>query len=110
MPKQTKHFIGLGDMKKVVLECKQCKSSMSLPFADGPINLRQSCPNCGADWDVSGSSTGFNALVENFINRKRGLKNALDGQFAASVGYTVSIEVDIEDPPKAPVDSVPARV
>jgi hypothetical protein len=97
MAKETKNFIELGDMKAVVLKCKQCASTMSFPLA-GPTHVPASCTNCGRDWDQSGSSTGFNAIVAQFITRTRGLKEAFEGPVSAAVGYTMSMEVDIEKP------------
>ena len=99
MARQTKHFITLGDMKAVVLECKGCNSNLSFPFAASTTaQLPASCPNCGAPWDQLGSPTGFSAIIAQFITRTRGLKEALEGQHSAAVGYTMSVEVDIEKP------------
>jgi hypothetical protein len=70
---------------------------MSFPLSSRTIRLQASCPSCGRDWDQSGSPTGFNAIVEQFITRQRGLRMALEGQLAAAVGYTLNIEADITD-------------
>jgi hypothetical protein len=98
MAKQTKHFIALGDMKAAVLECKQCSSSLTFSFGSEHTHIPPSCPNCGGDWDQSMSSGGFNRVIEQFIAFQRRLKISFDGQNAAALGYTMSVEVDIEEP------------
>jgi hypothetical protein len=95
MAKKTKHFIELGDMKAVVLECKQCASSTSFPFAAPMAVIPTSCPNCNTPWDQTGSPQGFNAIVGQFITRQRGLTNAFGGEVSRGVGYTMSIQVDL---------------
>jgi hypothetical protein len=105
MAKKTKHFIALGDMKAVVLECKHCGSNMSYSFASQTTQLRQVCSNCGGDWDLSMSAAGFNRVIEQYISWQRRLKIALDGQDADALGYTMSIEIDLGGP-EVPVNAI----
>jgi hypothetical protein len=95
MAKKTKHFIELGDMKAVVLECKQCASSTSFPFSAPTTVIPTSCPNCNAPWDHSASPQGFNAIVGQFITRHQGLTRAFGGEVSRGVGYTISIQIDL---------------
>lgn len=98
MAKQTKHLVGLSDVKAVVLECKHCESSVSFALARNRA-VPASCPVCGGDWDRTHSPTGFNAIVGDFITRQRRLQDAFAGPVASSVGYTVRLEVDIKEHP-----------
>jgi hypothetical protein len=99
LTKQTKHLIELSDVKAVVLECKNCVSSVSFSFAR-IRSLPQSCPACGHGWDQSSSPTRFNEHVEEYMRFHRKLQEAIQGDIGSSVGCTMALEVDVEEPSK----------
>jgi hypothetical protein len=103
MAKRVKHLVKL-DIKAVVLECKVCASSLSISIARSR-SILNSCPVCGASWDQSFPTTGFNAIIGDYITRHKNLQDALEGQLASSVGYRMNLEVDLEDPSKRPADT-----
>jgi hypothetical protein len=96
MAKQTKHLIALSDVKAAVLDCKHCGSNVSFPFARNR-RIPASCPVCSGDWDRTLSSTHSDSIGK-FMALQRGLREALEGPHQSTVGYAMSLEINIEEP------------
>lgn len=50
MTQSTKQYVDLSDLNALRLDCKACRTSLTLPLLAESINFPRKCPNCSEAW------------------------------------------------------------
>jgi len=103
---QTRKFIDLSDVLALKLDCKACKSSLTIPIARDLMAREEAfklndCPMCRTAW-IAVNNSSYHAVLAEFTDKLKRLQGALD---TAPWGFTLVLE--LKEEPKTSV-SVPA--
>ena len=71
MVKQTKHIIGLGDIRVVRIQCEKCKAELIQALDEAAIPVSCPAPGCDERWTPNGSSTYSVAVIESIRKAQR---------------------------------------
>src|ERR1700722_15117710 len=93
MTSQTKHYIVLGDLLGLRLQCKGCDSALSLPLENIGDAIPQKCPNCKNEWFNPNAQRTASAPVLAFVDVYRRLQEAFHSGKPVTAGFSLNLEV-----------------
>jgi hypothetical protein len=98
---QIKHFIELSDIVSMRFDCRHCKASITVPFAE-PVDTRKFCvcPQCSEPWARLPNGSTMELTIEKLVSALREMRQALEWRATPAgqdSGFAFLLEIDVPE-------------